>query len=91
MNNFKRKMSLQNLGPSPSVSRLYNSYHGFQRSYFYLRGFEINISRAKGARMYSIRSEDSSPIINPELVYKNVDTQKLDILLDNKNKSGIYR
>jgi hypothetical protein len=42
-------------------------------------------------RMYSQRSEDSSPIINPVLSYENADTQKLLILKENKNKGGVYR
>jgi len=29
--------------------------------------------------------------IIPVAIYTNADTQKLDILKDNKNKSGIYR
>ena len=29
--------------------------------------------------------------IKPVAVYKNADTQKLEILQENKNKSGIYR
>jgi len=38
-----------------------------------------------GRRSYSTKNE-----INPVIVYSNSDTQKLDILKDNKGKSGIY-
>ncbi len=38
----------------------------------------------------SHRSEGKPEMVKPEMVYTNTDTQKLDILKDNKGKSGIY-
>jgi exonuclease V gamma subunit len=42
---------------------------------------------------YTFDAGDVLPLLDviPVASYSNADTQKLDILKDNKNKSGIYR
>ena len=41
-----------------------------------------------GVRYFGSSSKNN---LKPAMVYSNSDTQKLDILRDNKGKSGIYR
>jgi hypothetical protein len=43
-----------------------------------------------GKQYFSTSSSPNDPQIVPEKFYENADSQKLDILVENKGKSGIY-
>ena len=50
-----------------------------------------NCFRIENLLYFSTTSSLSENNITPVVVYTNGDTQKLDILKDNKGKSGVYR
>jgi len=57
-----------------------------------LSSFSNNLEAgAVSKRSFSTSSPLSKNNIKPVGVYTNSDTQKLDILRENQNKSGIYR
>ena len=62
-----------------SFSRLWQ-----EKTNFKLSNLSLN-------RNFSTNKGNDSKVIKPEVIYKNADTQKIEIFRDNKGKSGIYR
>ena len=53
-------------------------------------GLRTNRFRIENLLYFSTTSSNNQKNIIPVVVYANADIQKLDILKDNKGKSGIY-